>query len=177
MAKYLSSSNWVDFNGTGGFNLPATSVEFKVPVSFPSTDTPIASQIGYTIYGTTTEVNPIELQNGVPALIRTLTIPQGTWLLTTVINAEAITHDVTLEAFAVGFISTAGNRDVIKELDNVKVKSGSYFGESISAIYQVAANTVIELGITTAFTQAGGGKFTINNVDDAFIVMTATRLS
>ena len=180
MAQSLPSTEWMEFNGTAGFNLPATSVEFKVPIITTPTNTPVAGQVGYTIVGTTTAVAPIELTSGVGSTLRTLTLTQGTWLLTANVNAEAQVHPIDLTNWTFGFSSTAGNHIVSKsgqELVGSGVVAGDYYGESITTIYQVAGNTAVDLDLLATFTTNAGGKFVVNNVDDLYIKMTATQLS
>lgn len=180
----LLASNWIEFLATGpGFNLPATGVEFKVPTLIPDlyitpTSTPTANQIGYTIIGTTTEVAPIALASTVGATIRSVTLTPGTWLVTGMVNAKAITDTVVLDNFIISFSSTAGTHameQIGSELAGTGIPVGGYWGNSITAVYQVAANTVVELDVVAGYT--GAGSLTASETDDIYTRMTATRLS
>jgi hypothetical protein len=175
----LPSTAWMALNASPGFALPATSVEFKVPIITTPTEAPVAGQVGYTLTGTTAEVAPIELASGVGSTLRSVSLTKGTWLLTANVNAEAQDAAIDLSKWVLGFVSSAGNHDVVKsgsELSGTGIVAGEYYGECISSIYQVATTTTVDLDLTATFTTVGG-KFVVSNTDDLYIKMTATQLS
>ena len=182
MAQSLPSTEWMEFHGTAGFNLPATSVEFKVPIVTTPTDAPTLNQIGYTIAGTTAAVTPFKLDptgaTGVTA--RSLTIPQGTWLLSANVNTYAVNDTIDIQKWSAGFVSAAGNHVVdFSTAAGLDLPALSYYGHFLTCIYQVAANTVVDLDVIATFTPPNPltDFLEINNVDDVYVHMTATRLS
>lgn len=173
----VTTASWMEFVGTSGNGtLPATEVNFLVPISTPATDNPPATSVGYTINGATTSVVPIVLASGIGSVLRTLTITEGTWLLTAHVNTQAVNQTINLTALTLGFVATAGNAIVTKTNITVGLLAGNYYGECLTKIYQVAGNTVISLDATATFTTAGG-SLEVSELNGTFVGMTATRLS
>jgi hypothetical protein len=181
MSGTLSSYEWMELKATGpGFELPATEIEFKVPVSgleVVPTSTPTANQVGYTIVGTTNAPTPIVLATGVGSVIRSLALTEGTWLLTAICNAEAVNGAIDLSTFLVGFAGLGVVSKNGSELTGTGIVAGDFYGTSLSYVLQTAAPVNIDLDAAAIFTAAPGATFVINNTDDASIRFTATRLS
>lgn len=176
----VTSDNWMEFIGTGGNPLPATAIQFKVPVvDFEITpdDNPQATQIGYTITGTTAAVAPITLASGVGSIIRSVTITKGTWLLSAICNAEAIGGAIDLTNFLVGFAGLGVVTKSGSELAGTGIVAGDFYGTSLSYVIQVATPTTVDLDVLAVFNAAGGATFVISQVDNTSIRFTATRLS
>lgn len=129
-------------------------------------------QIGYTIIGTTDLIEPIHLTSKITAVIRSLTLAQGTWFLNAIVNAES-TNVVCLLRFKVGF--SGGLAQVTKCGINASLLNCCY-GSCLSHVAQINEPTVVNLEVNAVFTTSGG-DLTISNIDDEHVRFTATRLA
>lgn len=178
MAAY-SSADWMELQATGpGFQLPATGIEFKVPVSITPTGTPGPNQIGYTLTGTTAAVAPIALTSGVGSIVRQVSLTEGTWLLNAVCNAEAIAGAIDLTKFELGFAGTAVVTQTGSELTGTGIPATGMYGTCVTCVFPVVGGPiVIDLDVRATFTPAMGASFVVDNVDSENVFFTATRLS
>lgn len=176
-----TSANWMEFKATGpGFNLPATEIEFKVPVSgleVVPNPTPTANQIGYTIQGTTPAVAPIPLTSGVGSVIRSLTVTEGVWLLNAVVNAEAVAGAIDLSKFDAGFAGIAVVSKSGSELTGTGIVAGDFYGTCVTCVVTANAPTPIDLDVVATFTPAPGATFVVSETNSADVYFQATRLS
>lgn len=169
-----NSADWLELKATGpGFNLPATEIEFKVPVTglevVPS-DAPTANQIGYTIKAPNTAV--AALVSGATSTITTLNLDVGTWLLTSNMTVKSTNAGTDIDLFVceIGYV---GTEIVHTQDDNIGVLGlNGQYSTTASAVVQLAGATAITMKVNATFSN------TLVPVADAHrTYLHATRLS
>lgn len=133
------------------------------------------SQIGDVIVGTTDALSPIMLQTRTTVVVRTLTLPPGTWLLNALVNAKAQQNPVNMSQFSASFsggVSSVERSGLTTNIIN------SYFGTCLSGVVQATgAATTIDLEVNSTFTTSNTGEFLVSNTDDGTVSLTAVRLA
>ena len=169
-----SSENWMELKATGpGFNLPATSIEFKVPVDITPSGIPALNQIGYTAKAANTAVGA--LTTTTPTQIQSLTLGVGTWLITSNVTFKASASPTTYQFlgeflehpdYSIAHSNQSYNPNEVAAINTLE-------SSNLSGIVQLTAPATIVHQVEAIFSTGG---FTI--VADAHLTyMHATRLS
>lgn len=169
-----SSENWMELNATGpGFNLPATSIDFKVPVNVTPSGAPTINQVGYTAKAPATTIGA--LTTTTPTLIQSMTLGVGTWLITSNVTFKTTANPTTYQ-FLGEFLehpdySIAHSNQSYNPSESAPLNALE--SSNLSGIVQLTTPAIITHFVEAVFS-AGG--FTISS-DPHLTYMHATRLS
>lgn len=145
----------MEFKATPPFQLPATEIEFKVPVTglevVPS-GAPGPNQIGYTAVAADTLV--VGLTSGVKTAVQSLTLDVGTWLLTANAIVKSTNAATDITQFSVSLEDLVAATELSKViLDNIgTIGNTRQYGTGTTAVVQLSGPTTIELNVFAAFT-------------------------
>jgi len=175
----VTSASWFTLDGTGGPGiLPATGITFNVPASNEPTSTPTASQVGYTILGTSSSGTAINVPTNALTTVRELTLTTGVWQLNAFCSVEALGGAVALTKFQVILEDLAGEpfvQQIFQQGLGVNIAAGEYYGLPISMVHAVNVESDVLFRVQAVFT--GAGTLSVPQTAAPQVYLSATRLA